>query len=163
MVRLFLGIVLVMAAGLLGGCSSFDQQWKQSPAVGGAPAIMPLAGKWEGRWQGSDGHGGDLRAIIVTTEAPSSATGTERTQRYTATFKATFLALLSGEHSVELVATRQPDGRMNFQGRKDLGFLCGGTYTYDGHVTQDQFVANFQSALDHGTFTMTRVAGGGGG
>jgi hypothetical protein len=125
---------------------------------------MPLAGKWEGRWQSAAGHGGgDLRAIIVTTEAPSSATGTERAQRYTAAFKATFWAVFSGEHSVELVATRQPDGRMSFQGRKDLGLFGGGSYTYDGHVAQDQFVAKYESAIDHGTFTMTRLAGGGGG
>jgi hypothetical protein len=160
MVRQIIGMVVVLAGVVLGGCSSFDQQWKQSPAIGGAQAILPLAGKWEGRWQSANGHGGgELRAIIVTTETPSSATGGERSQHYRATFKSTFVVVLSGENSMELVAQRQADGRMTFQGRSDLGLLGGGAYNYEGHVAGDQFVATYESSIDHGAFTMRRVAG----
>ena len=152
--RFALLILGLFAALTLGGCSSFDQQWKSPQPLTSWQSGQPLPGRWEGQWMSDSGHSGKLRAIITPTQAPSSATGSVG-ESYVANFQATFLGVLKGDYSVDLVAT--PGASTKFRGNKDLGWLAGGTYTYEGEASKGQFTARYSSPEDHGTFTMKRV------
>ncbi|MFG0333453.1 MAG: hypothetical protein ACF8TS_08840, partial [Maioricimonas sp. JB049] len=51
----------------------------------------------------------------------------------------------------------QDGGMDRFQGSEDLGPLIGGTFSYSGYATRDEFVARFRSDEDQGMFRMERV------
>ncbi len=156
--RVIMILVVVGMGFLWGGCSSFERRWKEAPA--NAPSgLQPLLGKWEGTWSSEKGHGGgSLRAIMVTTQAPSSATGSVA-EKYSATFKATFWKVLSGDYTVEMEAQPVQRGshRVAFGGSKNLGMLAGGVYRYEGYVSGEEFFARYESAGDAGVFRMRRA------
>ncbi len=45
---------------------------------------------------------------------------------------------------------------ITFQGKADLGFLAGGTYAYQGQVSNHVFQATYRAKSDHGVFHMQR-------
>ena len=63
--------------------------------------------------------------------------------------------------TVVLAGGPQPDGKIHFQGKKDMGYYKGGIWTFDGYVypDQDEFYCDYNSDKDCGTFKMRRVLG----
>ena len=110
--------------------------------------ILPsrLDGAWDGSWQSErNGHHGRLRCLMTPT--------TE--QEYRAHFDARFWKVLRYSYSVPLHVARAGEA-FEFEGSADLGWLAGGLYSYRGHADGTNFFATYESAHDHGTFTMAR-------
>jgi hypothetical protein len=137
---------LLLGFGLaLGGCSSFNKEWKA--AASPAPSDS-LEGRWEGQWRSEENrHHDSLRCLIRR--------GTNET--YTARFHAKYWAVfhVSFSYTVPLTVQRQGDG-FQFEGSANLGSLAGGLYTYKGHATTTNFVSTYSCKYDHGVFEMTR-------
>ena len=147
-------IMLLSATALLsaGGCA-FDRDWRRMKRADFAATDVtakpsdPLAGRWEGRWvSASNGHNGKLRAIVTPVDANT----------YRVEYDAMFFAFLRAGYGTNLTATRQPDGKINFEGQEDLGKLAGGVYRYRGSADGKSFTSTYESSYDHGTFEMTR-------
>ena len=149
MLRGCLRLGLMLLAGLLASCSSFDARWKAASASG-------TAERWDGRWT-SEGHqtagggaeGGRLRAVTET--APGQA--------ITAHFHANWLFLAS-DYTMTLTpksgASRRDKGR-EFAGTHTLPKAFGGTYRYEASLVGDRLTARYTSSYDHGIFALTRV------
>jgi hypothetical protein len=139
--------MLLLPVILLAGCSTFEQRWEKTPVA--APQASWLQGRWDGMWKSDLGHGqGNLKAIIV----PAKNRDT-----FSATFKATYWKVMTGEYTVEMTGLEQPDGKVKFHGTKDLGAMAGGLYTYDGWADAESFEATYASKHDRGTFKMKRA------
>lgn len=129
---------------LVCGCSSFNSQWRaaaQHPAASG-----DLAGRWDGSWKSdANGHHGKLRCLITRKGG----------EIYEAYFHAKYLKILSFSYTVNLQVNHQGDA-FTFTGSVDLGSF-GGVFNYDGHADATNFLSNYSSKHDHGTFQMTKV------
>ncbi len=133
----FVGLILSTC-----GCSSFNREWEEFPAMGkDSPA-----GRWVGRWNSQvNGHEGDLRCMISPAEK----------DMYEAKFEASYGPALTFRYSMSFSATRE-DRSWILEGEEDLGLLAGGIYRYRGTVDLTDFVATYSSAKDMGTYRMTR-------
>lgn len=130
---------------LVGGCSSFNREWKQA-AVGQPKGID---GSWEGSWlSAKNGHHGQLRCVMFKFDD----------RNYNARFKATYWKILRIGYDVAILVERQPDGSFKLEGENDLGWWGGGVYRYDGDVTSTNFLSTYRSKYDHGTFQLKRPA-----
>jgi hypothetical protein len=142
--RIRLAFVLLVTFGVLGGCSSFNQQWNARRKE--LQPVHPLAGLWTGTWQSDKSdHGGSLRAIVT----PGEEEG-----KYEAWYFATYGGVLTFDYKVNMTASAD-DRRMTFEGEADLG-AAGGVYQYKGHADGAVFFSTYTSSGDHGTFKMTR-------
>lgn len=144
--------VLGLGAGLVAivltqrSCTSFPRDWDQAGGMDVAPEEL-LAGRWEGRWESGAGLGGDdLRCVIRKLDGG----------KYEAKFHADYAFGLTFDSTVVLEVQKR-SGRWRFKGRKDLGFLYGGVYQYEGTSDGEEFSCRYQSSMDHGRFEMTRV------
>ena len=142
------GVLLAVGAG---GCSTFDQTFKEvagrSVEQGPPPGID---GAWIGWWKSDEGHGGgEMRCLVSTafTGAPDD---------YRAFFKARFWGFMTQEYLVMLRGERE-GGAVVFTGEEDLGPVAGGEYWYEGRITEDVFDCSYRSGGDHGTFRLERV------
>lgn len=143
------------AALMLGGCSSFEREWKSAahrPVAGSTARADRFAGAWDGQWT-SEKHrlpsgaaaGGRLRCVFT----PIDET------HYRARFHADWLVFATG---YEAIFTAERRGSvLAFRGEHDLGAIFGGVYRYEGRVTAEQFHARFASRSDFGRFEMGRV------
>jgi hypothetical protein len=145
--RHFLPILLAVGALALGGCASFDRDWKNVPVVTKAD---PFSGRWDGVWtsakhqQPGGPGGGRLRCIFTRVDDA----------HYRAQFFANWLCFASG-YTVTFETKRHGD-TLAFHGEQNLGAIFGGVYRYDGVVTAQHFSASFISGYDHGRFEMHR-------
>ncbi|QDU41320.1 hypothetical protein Mal4_56860 [Maioricimonas rarisocia] len=106
-----------------------------------------IEGRWKGEWVSDvNGHRGLLKARISHIEG----------SQYRVCYTGTFWGLLPFVFATEMDVV-QDGGVARFQGSEDLGPLVGGTFSYSGSATCDEFVARFRSDEDHGTFRMSRV------
>ena len=128
------------------GCSSFERQWKA--AVANPPADpTDITGQWKGRWvSDASGHNGGLRCVVTRTGA----------QTYSARFRAAWGWIFRFEYELPLVADRRDDAYTYFHGEADLGWP--GVYRYEGKAGGDEFICEYETDKDYGTFTMTRPA-----
>lgn len=123
------------------------------PATASGPSLAAatrradlLEGKWDGRWDSSTKNlGGALSAAITKTDQDH--------------YKATFTAESPlGTQSYEVIFTvTRHDGRWDFKGKKNLGLLSGGTYTYDGYSDGEDFESAYDSTFDRGVFELRRA------
>ena len=127
---------------LCSGCSTFNREWRQTPAT----ATDPIEGRWQGHWlSSSNGHNGKLRCLISKLDNSS----------YQCRYRANYKWLLRFEYAVP-VTVRQEGGIYHFDGQADLGKLAGGIYTYQGTIDGDAFRATYDSRYDKGVFEMSR-------
>jgi hypothetical protein len=137
--------VIVCLTALLAGCSSFERDWKAA-AETPAPADA-ITGRWTGTWQSdANKHHGQLRAIITPIDADT----------YRARYHATWGAWLGGEYTTDLQVTGRNGQRVEFKASKDLGWLYGGEYHMTGYATPGEFLSDYKSEGDHGTYTLKR-------
>ena len=141
------GILLSTIVGMaFTGCTGgFEKNWR-----GAASHVSrdPYEGRWEGKWRSQKHRNGEGRLrCILTSEGPN---------RYQAKFKADWM-IFSSTYTTPLDVVR---GRrkITFRGRKDLGALYGGVYTFEGRATPGQFTAAYDSSYDTGTFEMGKVS-----
>lgn len=159
-----LRLTLVLVAGLLAACSSFDTRW--NAAADGKNG----ATRWDGRWASgtrkeTDGspHGGRLRCVLerpASMKEPTSVTDDPVKQdphRLSAYFHANWL-IFSGNYEVDLKPV--PGKPHAYSGTHDLPPMFGGTYRYAATITEDHFSACYSSSYDRGTFDLHRVPGG---
>jgi hypothetical protein len=135
---------LLLAAGVLmfAGCSGFNRQWDDAQGLDSTG----LSGRWTGTWTSeSTGHQGRLRCIVT----PRGG------EAYDARFHAIYCGIIPFESSVRLTAVER-GGMWRFRGEKDLGWVAGGAYTYEGEADSEKFMARYVSAKDRGAFEMTR-------
>jgi hypothetical protein len=132
----------------LGGCSSFNRDWKAA-AVTTAPGD-DVEGRWLGAWLSEvNGHTGQLRCLLSR----------DTSGRYQARFHAKYRKIFSFGYTVPL--TVEATNRVfKFQGDADLGWYAGGLYHYEGQVSPTNFFSTYRCAADHGTFQLTRPGPG---
>jgi hypothetical protein len=141
-------VSLFVTAGLvLCGCSTFNREWREA-----AKDPLPtngITGRWQGHWASAvNGHHGDLRALVTSADANHCDV------RFRAAYKK-WVTVHFG-YTVRMEVVPATNGMVRFRGREDLGWLAGGTYTYEGHATPTDFFSTYDSKHDHGTFQMKR-------
>jgi hypothetical protein len=151
-------ILCLVSLGFLASCTEFDKRWDATAAPVTENPAAPVAGKWEGTWNSDkSSYWGHMEAIIV----PTTVTVQDKVQvqQYAATFKLRFFEMGFDEYTVTLNATKLADGRLHFEGKKDLGYFKGGITRYDGYLmgSGDTFYCDFNSDNDCGTFKMSRI------
>jgi len=156
------GIRLAAASCLLAlmicGCSSFNRDWKRTPA---APEGS-VEGRWQGQWvSDANNHQGKLRCLLSrdnnTNNLPfaSAAPDTNSTTFYQARFHATFLRWFHFNYTAQL--EMQPhDIGWEFDGEADLGKFAGGVYYYEGRASTTNLVSLYRAKHDHGHFELKR-------
>jgi hypothetical protein len=148
----------LISVGFLASCSSFDRQWIQTPDPTMASPAALLDGKWEGTWQSdATDYAGQIRSIVIhTTEALIEK---EKVQQYSASFRMAWFGIPYDEFTVTLNATKMDDGRIHFEGKKDMGLYKGGILRFDGYLLplKDVFYCDYASEKDSGTYKMRRI------
>jgi hypothetical protein len=118
------------------------------PLQAGEPcACAPdLSGAWpSGKWESiADGHSGPLSATFERLDA----------SRYRVVFRGKFFGFIPFKFTVTLDVVGQQGDRVLLAGSSKLPLF--GTYTYNAEATGCEFVANYSSKLDHGTFRLKR-------
>ena len=146
-VHLSLSAIVLLAAAGLSSCraTGHSAHTLSCSPTGCCPTV--IEGRWKGEWVSDvNGHRGRLKARITQVEG----------NRYRICYSGTFWGLLPFVFVTEMDVV-QDGGVARFQGAENLGPLAGGTFSYSGHATYDEFVARFRSNDDHGTFRMYRV------
>jgi hypothetical protein len=140
---------------LLGGCSTFDQDFQGKWPARSADLFSNLLGSWEGSWRSdTNGHEGALRCIITRGDSAYNA-------RYYATY--TWCCIpFSFEYTVPMTAVaegeRRDGGAWKLRGDAELGcWIAGGLYEYEARVEGGEYVATYRSDFDRGVFRMKRV------
>ncbi|MBI3414075.1 MAG: hypothetical protein HY043_01945 [Verrucomicrobia bacterium] len=131
-------------ACVLGGCSTFERDWKNAIATP-SPANNPQ-GAWQGAWLSDvNKHTGSLRCLLTPIDG----------HNYRARFRATYAKVIRVSYAVQLQAEASPTNTA-FHGSANLGWIAGGVYEYAGLATATNFFSTYRCKYDHGTFQMTR-------
>lgn len=141
-----LAVLLALCLVGLASCATpnFDRAWKAAVAKG-SPA-QSIEGPWVGTWtSNATGHTGHLRCLVTENKVAA---------RHDFHYWAQWKVFQTDYHAAYPVS--RSGSRWSFQGQSDLGFLGGGVYTHIGEATPETFKASYQSAKDHGVFSMTR-------
>ncbi|HVT79138.1 MAG TPA: hypothetical protein VHM90_00660 [Phycisphaerae bacterium] len=156
--RRALSVLGLVSLSVLASCSDFSKRFDATvPPMTENPAA-PVAGKWEGTWNSDNvSYWGHMQAIIV----PTTITVQDKVQvqQYQATFELRFFELPVQSYTVTLNGAKLPDGRMHFEGKKDVGHYNGGIVRFDGFLTSDDdtFYCDYNSDKDCGTFKLRRI------
>ncbi len=138
-------ILLIAAMAMLVGCSSFNREWNAAPATPASPS--DITGRWQGAWRSrADGHTGSLKCVVTEPSA----------DHYRAHFLATYWKIFHFEYTTDLSAKPAVNGVIPLEGSENLGFFAGGVYHYTGHASAADFLCDYKSKYDFGTFTLTR-------
>jgi len=144
--------LVIIGVGLLllnwACCSDFSKKWKEGLSDTHEESQRDLiVGRWVGTWQSETGKGdGSLKCKIISTGD----------DKYDASFEAVFWGVFKFDAEVELTVTKGKD-RWEFTGQKDLGFLQGGVYTYEGYSDGKEFYCTYTADVDHGYYRLNRL------
>jgi hypothetical protein len=138
-------ILPALAVLIMGGCSSFNQDWEQASQV----PVLGIEGRWIGGWHSDyNQHEGPLRCLITKKNGNTYHT------RFHAKYKLGFLTI-SYPYDMDMIIT-QDAKTYSFKGEADLGWLAGGLYKYDGAGSTNNLAINYRSPKDYGTFNLQR-------
>lgn len=160
-------LLLAVAASLLPGCC-FDhhREWRQwSPATPKESRTLlrkteppptaqsPFDGRWEGRWTSQrhrapfskEMEGGNLKCVFTQIDP----------YRYRANFRAEWL-LGASQYLAELYGHQRGE-TLHLKGESQVSPIFGGKYRYNGTVTANHFLLNYDSSYDTGTFEMRKL------
>ncbi len=130
---------------LLGGCSSFNREWKGAAQE----SAQGVEGRWVGRWHSDyNQHEGPLRCLITKKDGNIYHT------RFHAKYKLGFLTV-GYPYDMNMTITRARES-YHFKGEADLGRLAGGVYRYDGNGTATGIDMGYRASEDFGTFKLER-------
>ncbi len=134
----------LLASVLSTGCTSFESDWKATTRYPTPPG--DITGPWIGTWQNTNNaHGDQLRAVI-------RRVGLHEWQAH---FHAHYGRLLTFSYRAQLTGNEQ-EGRVQFTGEQNLGWLAGGTFRYVGEANPTNFFSTYENVYDSGTFTLHR-------
>lgn len=140
-------VAALLVTGKLAGFGCATSAPSLSSSTQSSPAEL-MEGDWAGAWASSSSDmGGALRCRIDRLESGD----------YRARFDAVFAKVLTNQSIVTLRVGKRDEGKWWFSGEEDLGFLRGGIYKYTGHSDGSNFVCEYDSHYDKGTFRMTRA------
>lgn len=146
-VTVILLLAAVVVAGKFAGFGCAGRQQPMTPAPSISNADL-MEGNWHGTWSSNQRDmGGELRCRIG--KLPSGD--------YRAQFNAVFAKVFTNESLVKLRVDSKGSS-WTFSGEEDLGMLKGGIYKYTGRSDGQEFVCDYDSRYDKGTFRMKRVA-----
>lgn len=136
--------VLLICLGALGlatgGCTSFrfNRAWREADP----------SQKWSGRWKSSlRGNGGELRAVVKSD--PSGRELDVFFQAHWHGFVTAYPVPLQQE------AVSKASGQRAVRGRHDLqSFIGGGSYSYSGILSREEFKVHYESVYDTGDFLL---------
>jgi hypothetical protein len=130
---------------LLGGCSTFNRDWKEAAQV----SAQGVEGRWIGDWHSDfNQHEGPLRCLITKKDGNIYYT------RFHAKYSSGFLTI---GYSYDMDMTISKHGESyTFKGEADLGWMAGGVYWYDGNGTTARIDMNYRATKDFGTFKLQR-------
>jgi len=151
-------MLCVMSLGLAASCTSFDKKWEATAPLPSANPAAMLNGKWEGTWQSdATDYQGHMQAMIFYKS--DTVVDKQTAQQYAADFEIRFSEVPIDNYTVTLNATRMPDGKIHFEGKRDMGYFKGGIMRIDGYVYADgdKFYCDYISDKDAGTFKMRRI------
>ena len=135
--------VLFLLTVFQSGCLTYHTSWKK-PEPRDDDHIV---GRWQGSWiSGHNGHKGKLRAVATHKEG----------NVYNFKFGATYMLFLTATYDVDFTILPGDNFDM-LSGEADLPGYMGGLYNYEGKIENKEFSSTYRSALDHGTFEMTKV------
>jgi hypothetical protein len=151
-------LLCLLSVGFFASCSSFDWQWAQTPTPAMANPATLMDGKWEGTWQSdATDYNGQIRSLVIhTTEALIDK---EKVQQYTASFRYAWFYIPFNEITLTVNATKMDDGRIRFEGKKDVGFYAGGILHLDGYIfpDKDMMYCDYTTEKDSGTYKLRRI------
>jgi len=100
--------------------------------AGCAPAASPDL-SWEGTWAAApDGHGGELRCVLVPLEGEK--------------WQGKFTGYCSNQFAYEVQMEGRRDGAaILFKGEADLGEKDGGVYRWTGQIKGQEFLGEYNS------------------
>lgn len=156
-----LSLVCLASLSVLASCATpFDQRWSNTPAPMASNPAALMDGKWEGTWQSdSTNYQGHLQSIITLTGP--AIVDKQAVQQYVATVELRLFEFPFKSYDIKLNAIQKPDadGRIHFDGMKDLGYSEGGLFRYSGYIdpASDEFFCEYNSDKDVGTFKMRRI------
>jgi hypothetical protein len=151
-------LLCLVSLGLFASCSAFDQRWADTPAPKAANPSALADGKWEGTWQSdATDYQGQIQAMILHTT--QTILDKETVQQYEASIRMRWMEVPYDEYTVTLNATKLADGRVHFEGKKDLGYFKGGILRFDGFIfpDKDELYCDYASDKDAGTYKMRRI------
>ena len=112
-----LGLLGLLCAGALLGC-------------GQAPPATPAS--WEGTWEGSNGHAGELHCAVTRK-------GAEQWEGH-------FTGTCDRQFAYEVQMQGRKDGdTILFTGKADLGEKDGGLFQWTGRIAGEDFVGEYKS------------------
>jgi hypothetical protein len=119
------------------------------PGTNAAARAELLAGQWEGTWSSASGRMGGTLRCEITRRADGA---------YLARFRSRYARIFT--HRSEVILRAAPEAKLwRFRGEKDLGFLAGGVFRYEGQSDGGEFRCTYVSAHHKGTFRMRRAGG----
>lgn len=147
MKRYLLPVLAAILSFSLVGCVGFERKWGKAVAAYESGETSSPAGPWVGEWETkSNGHTGDLRAIVTPSEKKSG--------EYDFHYHATWAKILSGAYRVSFPVEKQ-GSRYIANGEKSLGIF--GKFGHKATISGDQFRATYSNDKgDLGTFEMSR-------
>jgi len=152
-------LACLLSLGVFASCSNFDYRWASTPMPQSTNPSALADGKWEGDWQSdaTDYHG-HVQAIILHTTQSISPDG-KIVQQYQAAFRLRYLEIGYTEFTLNLNATKLDDGRIHFEGKKDMGYFFGGIMRVDGFVYpgKAELYCDYNHNKDSGTYKMNRL------
>lgn len=157
---LCLALGLLLTTFLTSCGTTFRTAWKK------APDSNSVEGRWEGTWQSSTSVSRGQLRCAVDKPVPGrhdvldyvSADGrTSPTLPRCFFYHATWNGAASGSYTSFHDVQRLKDGSIVFKGDYVRPKWAGGIHHYEGTIRGDDFTACYQSATDHGTYTMKRV------
>jgi hypothetical protein len=141
--RLLLPPILWLSV-VLAGCTSFESDWKATTRH--PTPTNDISGPWIGTWQNTNNaHGDQLRAVVKRVGLHA----------WKAHFHAHYGRLLTFSYEARLTGDEH-EGRVQFTGEQNLGWLAGGTFRYVGEASPTNFFSTYENAYDSGTFTLHR-------
>jgi hypothetical protein len=151
-------LLCLVSLGLLTSCSAFDTRFNYSVTPVAANPSAPLDGKWEGSWQSdaTDYHG-KIQAIAL--HSTETIVDKKLVKQYECSFRFYWFEIPYDEFTVTLNASDMDDGRIHFEGKKDLGYYKGGIIRYDGYIypKKDTMYCDYASEKDSGTYKLRRI------
>jgi hypothetical protein len=151
-------VLCLASLGLLASCSAFDWQWMQTDPLPSANPAALLDGKWEGTWQSdATDYAGHIQSIAIHTT--QTIVDQEAVQQYEASFRLKWYEIGFQEFTLTLNSTKMDNGRIHFEGKKDMGFGSGGILRLDGYIfpDKDEMYCDYANDKDSGTYKLRRI------
>jgi hypothetical protein len=151
-------LLCLISLGLLTSCSSFGWRWNSSSTPAAANPAALMDGKWDGTWQSdkTDYHG---RIQALSVHRTETIVDKKRVEQYECAFQMYWFDIPYYDFTMVMNASEMDDGRLHFEGQRDMGYFFGGILRLDGFIypKKDVMYCDYSSEKDSGTYKLERV------